>query len=177
MMEKRLLAFPDKCTGCHRCVYACSAEKEQQFRPSAARLGLHNFPVYGFSVPLVCFQCPKPECLEACPQGAITKNGVGVVVVDRHTCDGCGECAAACSYGMIALDEKGLAYKCDCCGGRPACVEECEPQALVFAAPDKEARKERGVQMKLRVTGDTPLAKQRSRAHSLLKAARSPLLG
>ena len=77
-MEKHLLAIPNRCTGCNRCTYVCAAVKEGMFTPSRARLKINNFPLEGYSVPSICFQCPKPDCLEACPEEAIYKNERGV---------------------------------------------------------------------------------------------------
>ena len=69
-MEKHLMAIPNRCTGCNRCVYACSAVKEGMFMPSKARIHVSNMAHEGYSVPSVCFQCPKASCMEACPTGA-----------------------------------------------------------------------------------------------------------
>lgn len=172
-MEKQLIALPDLCTGCNRCRYACSAEKTGVFQPSLARLDVPNFPARGFSAPMVCLQCNKPECLEACPEGAIVKNDAGVVIVLQDKCSGCGDCVQACSYGMIDLDKHGLAFKCDACGGDPACVKECEPGAIVFAEPDKEQIKIRGRQMKARTQDGTPAQRRHFRAERLLAEARA----
>ena len=149
-MGKTLYVIADLCTGCNRCVYVCSAVKEGQFRPSKSRIHINNFSLNGYSVPSVCFQCPRPECLEACPQQAIFKDENGVVMVDQQKCDGCGQCVDACPYGMIETDDNGKAFKCDYCGGDPACVKECFPGALVFREEDKSLRKLRGLQMKQR---------------------------
>ena len=149
-MEKHLLAIPNRCTGCNRCTYACSAVKEGMFMPSKARIKINNFPLEGYSVPSICFQCPRPDCLDACRAGAIFKNERGVVVVDAAKCDGCSDCVAACPYGMIEQYASGKAFKCDLCGGTPACVDECQYGALVFREPDKISRKLRGHQMKQR---------------------------
>jgi Fe-S-cluster-containing dehydrogenase component len=149
-MEKHLLVFPNRCTGCNRCVYACSAVKEGMFMPAKARLRINNFAQEGYSVPSVCFHCPKPDCLEACKEGAIFKNERGVVVIDAGRCTGCGDCVAGCPYGMIEQYGSGTAYKCDLCGGNPACVAECHFGALVFKEPDAVLRRLRGQQMKQR---------------------------
>ncbi|UCF90655.1 MAG: 4Fe-4S dicluster domain-containing protein [Desulfobacterales bacterium] len=159
-MEKHLLAIPNRCTGCNRCVYACAAVKEGMFMPSKARLKINNIPHQGYSVPSVCFHCPKPDCLEACPEEAIFRNERGVVVVDARKCDGCGDCVSACPYGMIEQYGSGKAFKCDLCGGNPACVAECHFGALVFKEPDKTARKLRGTQMKQRITEGSPAQKR-----------------
>jgi carbon-monoxide dehydrogenase iron sulfur subunit len=170
-MEKHLLAIPNRCTGCNRCTYACSAVKEGLFMPARARLKINNFPLHGYSVPSICFQCPKPDCLDACPEDAIFKNERGIVVVDNRKCDGCGDCVTACPYGMIEQSESGQAYKCDLCGGTPACVSECEFGALVFMEPDSISRKLRGTQMKQRITEGSPAQKRHQLAENIRKEA------
>jgi Fe-S-cluster-containing hydrogenase component 2 len=170
--EKILLAVPEKCTACNRCLYACSAAKEGSFRPSRARLHINNFGIRGFSAPSVCFQCPKPECLEACPEEAISKNAAGVVLVDAAKCDGCGACVPACPYGMIEQYPGGQAYKCDHCGGDPACVKECSFEALLYVEADGEALRRRGAQMKQRQADGSPEAKRHALGLGLLAEAR-----
>jgi len=167
-MEKILYAIPDLCTGCNRCVYICSAVKEGAFYPSKARIHNNNFSFNGYSVPSVCFQCPKPDCLKACPREAIYKNEKDIVLVDREKCDGCGDCVTACPYGMIEQDDQGLAYKCDYCDGDPACVKECYPEAIVYRAEDKAMRKLRGLQMKQRMEAATAGEKRRQLGRNLL---------
>ena len=170
-MEKHLLAIPNRCTGCNRCVYVCSAVKEGMFMPSKARIRINNFPLQGYSVPSVCFQCPKPDCLEACPEEAIYKNERGVVVVNAAKCDGCGDCVTACPYGMIEQYSSGKAFKCDLCGGSPACVIECNFGALLFKEPDKISRKLRGTQMKQRIEEGSPDKKRHQLASNILRDA------
>jgi len=170
-MEKHLLAIPNRCTGCNRCVYACAAVKEGMFMPSKARIKISNFPLEGYSVPNVCFQCPKPDCLEACPHEAIFKNERGVVVVDARKCDGCGDCVDACPYGMIEQYSSGKAFKCDLCAGNPACVAECQYGALLFKETDKISLKQRGLQMKQRIQEGTPEEKRRRLAQNILEQA------
>lgn len=170
-MEKHLLAIPNRCTGCNRCTYACSAAKEGLFMPSKARMKISNFPLLGYSVQNICFQCPKPDCMEACPEEAIFKNDRGVVVVDVSICDGCGDCVDACPYGMIEQYGSGKAFKCDLCGGTPACVNECQYGALLFKEPDKVSRKLRSNQMKQRISAGTAQEKRRRLAQNVLNAA------
>jgi Fe-S-cluster-containing dehydrogenase component len=159
-MKKQLLAIPNRCTGCMRCVYVCSAVKEGTFMPSKARIHVNNFPHQGYSVPNVCFHCPSPDCLKACPEEAIYKNDRGVVLVDQTKCDACGDCVAACPYGMIAQHSSGKAYKCDLCGGSPACVTECHFGALVYKEPDQLALQCRKDQMKRRIDDPDPETKR-----------------
>ena len=130
-MAKRLYILPELCTGCNRCVYVCSAVKENVFIPSKARIRVIGYSLKGRSVPVVCYQCDVPKCVEVCPVEALGKNSEGIVVVDSEKCVGCGECVSACPYGMIDVVGE-IAVKCDLCGGDPTCVKECYPGALVY---------------------------------------------
>jgi anaerobic carbon-monoxide dehydrogenase iron sulfur subunit len=154
-MEKYLLAFPELCTGCLRCAYACSATHEGVFRPSMSRIHIQNFPEHGAGVPNICFQCPNAECMKACPEQAIYRNDLDVVLIDKEKCTGCLDCVTACPYGMIDINEDKVAYKCDLCDGDPACVKECYSKAIVFEPADKDSLKIRALQMKEQIpTGD-----------------------
>ena len=139
--------------------------------PSKARIKINNFPLQGYSVQNICFQCPKPDCMEACPEEAIFINDRGVVVVDVSKCDGCGDCVDACAYGMIEQYGSGKAFKCDLCGGTPACVDECKYGALLFKEPDKISRKLRNNQMKQRISAGTAAEKRHRLAQNVLNAA------
>ena len=170
-MEKHLLAIPNRCTGCNRCAYACSAVKEGMFMPSKARIGISNFPHQGYSVPNICFQCRHPDCLRACKAEAIFRNERGIVVIDAGACTGCGDCIAACPYGMVGKYASGKAFKCDLCGGTPVCAAECHCGALIFREPDKISRKLRGIQMKQRIEKGTASEKRLLLAKRILKDA------
>jgi len=172
MIEKVLYATPALCTGCNRCVYVCSAVKEKKFIPSKSRIHINNFPEKGYSVPSICFQCSKPDCLAACPERAIYKNESERVLVDSEKCNGCGDCMDACPYGVIEVKNGGVAIKCDGCNGDPACVKECYPGALVYQAPEKEMRKARGLQMKQRTELGLPHKKRYQLGVNILAAER-----
>ncbi|MCS7131978.1 MAG: hypothetical protein NZ934_04555, partial [Hadesarchaea archaeon] len=50
----------------------------------------------------------------------------------------------ACPFGAIALHpSKGVAIKCDLCGGDPACVKQCMPGALKLIEPGRIAAEKR----------------------------------
>jgi Fe-S-cluster-containing hydrogenase component 2 len=171
-MKKELFANPDLCTGCNRCTYICSAVKEGNFVPAKARIRINNFPLHGYSVPSLCFQCPKADCLEACPTAALYRNDAGAVVVEPAKCNGCGACVGACSYGVIELDAQGLAFKCDTCDGDPYCVRVCQPGALTFEAANADLLRLKGAQMKTRSKKGSPSDKRRAMAKKLLQVAR-----
>ncbi len=171
-MNKHLFANPDLCTGCGRCTYVCSAVKEGAFIPSLSRIRISNFPLQGYSVPNICFQCPKADCLAACPEQALVRNEAGVVLVVEEKCTGCRACIEACPYGAIELNRNGVAYKCDTCGGDPACVRECHPGALLFEATNGDLVRLRAAQLANRTTQGSPQGRRRQLAQRLMKAAR-----
>jgi len=171
-MGKMLFAVPDRCTGCNRCEYACSARKEGVFIPSLSRIHINHFPLEGYSVPSICFQCPHPDCLEACPQGAIHMGDSGVVRIDDEKCDTCGDCIQACPYGMLTQGAGGVPIKCDTCDGDPACVRECEPGALIFQETEKASITSRSLQMKQRTESASPEQKRHNLGQFLMSEAR-----
>ncbi len=80
---------------------------------------------------MVCLQCEKPLCQEACPNGAIMENEHGILFVEKDICIGCLNCVTACIYGGIGMDPvTRKAVKCDLCRGDPACVKACQYGAI-----------------------------------------------
>jgi molybdopterin-containing oxidoreductase family iron-sulfur binding subunit len=94
------------------------------------------------TLPLMCQHCAEPPCVDVCPTGASMKRADGIVLVDKHTCIGCGYCVLACPYGArsfvheavtgqrsYAPRGKGTVESCTLCvhrvdaGRQPACVE------------------------------------------------------
>jgi Fe-S-cluster-containing dehydrogenase component/CRP-like cAMP-binding protein len=104
-------------------------------------------------VPAACHHCHQPECLLGCPTSAIKQLPEGRVEINAQACIGCGDCAARCPYGAIALvpreaERAGerLAIKCDLCVGTDlnanehtphlyGCVENCPTGALQRVKP------------------------------------------
>lgn len=54
-------------------------------------------------VPQVCMHCADPECMTGCPTGAIFRDPLGHVEIDRVTCIGCFDCATQCPYDAISM--------------------------------------------------------------------------
>ena len=103
-----------------------------------------------------CNHCDRPPCVRVCPTHATWKREDGIVMMDWHRCIGCRYCMAACPYGSRSFNwvdprpyirnltaefptrTKGVVEKCTFCAERlargmaPACVESCEPKALVY---------------------------------------------
>ncbi len=86
-----------------------------------------------FYLPLVCMNCEKPACLEACPRDSIYRREEdGVILIDEERCHGYRFCAEACPYKRIYFNEQQvIAQKCISCyprleaGVAPACVRQC----------------------------------------------------
>lgn len=85
-----------------------------------------------------CLHCPKPQCVESCPSGALVRREKdGIVFVRESDCIGCGVCQEACPHHFLWTDPRnGKTVKCDFCyerldeGFQPACVTVCPTQAL-----------------------------------------------
>jgi len=124
-----------RCSGCRDCEMVCALVHEGHVVPSRARLVVRHDPFTDdHPAVLVCPQCRRPECLLACPIGAIlVDERTGARVVDEQACDGCGLCVEACSFGMIWVDRSTrTARTCDLCGGEPQCVSHCPQEALTY---------------------------------------------
>jgi Fe-S-cluster-containing hydrogenase component 2 len=100
----------------------------------------------GFSNPVVCQQCKKPPCIEACPVGALGKTDIGTILVKEEKCNGCRLCVEGCIIGAINFDEgRGLPLICDLCGGKSVCVEWCPSGALTLNSSKRsKGKKELG---------------------------------
>ena len=82
-----------------------------------------------------------PPCVTVCPTGAAHHDPeTGIVTMDPDRCVGCKYCIVACPYNARFINaETKVADNCDFClhtrfaeGGKPACVESCKYDALVF---------------------------------------------
>jgi protein NrfC len=139
-----------KCQGCLTCMLACSLAHEGRENLSLARLQVTQDPFGRFPGDLTlepCRQCLDPECLKACPTGALhvdTNNG-NIRTVDKEKCIGCKSCVEACPFDTgraIWNHEDERAMKCDLCadtpywnekggpGGKQLCVEVCPVNAI-----------------------------------------------
>ena len=127
----------DKCTGCRLCELVCSLKHTGEFNPARARIHVLGYNEV-FALPVMCFQCTRPYCMEVCPSGAITKGeAAGITRISNKECTGCKMCTFACPFGNIALSsEEKVAVKCELCDGEPECVDICPTGALKFSEAD-----------------------------------------
>ncbi len=154
MKTYELIIDHESCWGCRTCEVACKQENRD---PDGVRLIkvleegpriIHGRPDFTFRVNL-CRHCDEPACVDVCPEEAIFKRDVGIVVLDDEKCSGCGLCMDECPYDAIELDsDRGVARKCNLCFHRvdngliPACADNvCLGHCIYFGDPD-EIKKE-----------------------------------
>src|SRR5438132_10187315 len=86
----------------------------------------------------VCKHCVQAGCLEVCPTGAITRTEFDTVYIQQDVCNGCRYCVAGCPFGVISMNEQGVAGKCTFCYDRlqagltPACAQACPTASIQF---------------------------------------------
>jgi anaerobic carbon-monoxide dehydrogenase iron sulfur subunit len=128
----KLRVSEKKCTGCQLCQLACSAVKEGNYSLREARIHI-SFPFKEKGPKIVvCRQCKKCKCMEACQYGAFKKDErTGAVYVDSRECQACYACLDACPFGAVTLHAKsGLPAVCDLCGGDFPCAQVCGSGAI-----------------------------------------------
>jgi len=123
---------PGKCTGCGRCESACASGGNKPGTPRAPRVHVMRGAVPGTNFAILCQHCLDPQCMKACPNGAISKDADGVVRMNKTLCVNCGMCIAACPEAAPLRDMDGEVVKCDLCGGDPACMKACPTGALSY---------------------------------------------
>ncbi len=90
-----------------------------------------------------CMHCTDAACVNVCPTGALSHNGLGFVQYDRSICSGCGYCSQYCPFEVPKLQTNkvsgdSIMDKCTFCidrvtNGQPtACAEACPTGAIQF---------------------------------------------
>lgn len=112
--------------------------RTKEFVPRIRVEGDDNSPVH-FAVN--CRHCTGAICVQSCIAGALTRDGDGMVCIDKNKCVGCYTCVLVCPFGAImpAPDGK-TAQKCMLCTdnsfGEPNCVKHCPNKAIVCEERD-----------------------------------------
>jgi formate dehydrogenase iron-sulfur subunit len=88
-----------------------------------------------------CMHCWQPACTSACLTNAMYKTETGPVIWRSRKCMGCRFCMVSCPYDIPKFEYHSTnprIQKCDMCwerlqaGKKPACVEACPTDALMF---------------------------------------------
>jgi NADPH-dependent glutamate synthase beta subunit-like oxidoreductase len=80
-----LMINQDDCNGCHSCEVACKQEHGLGVGPRVIRV-IEKAPLF---VPLFCHHCENAPCAMSCPEDAITKDPLEVVLHNPEKCNGC----------------------------------------------------------------------------------------
>ena len=145
-----------RCIGCNACTVVCKQWHDivpgpvKPMRVYQWETGV--YPNVGLHLlPVMCYHCETPTCMEACENKAIYKEEkYGAVLLDVDKCQGSRKCWEACPYGAPQfkgdeLDTKMI--KCDMCidrleeGLKPICVLSCGMRALEFGPLDEIIKK------------------------------------
>ena len=134
MSEKiRIRINPQACNGCLSCSTNCSMVNELYVSLSSARLQVELNPFGGRNKIVLCRQCGKAPCIEACQPGAIQRETNGALTIDYELCDNCRSCIDACPFGAVFWNPiAGRVIKCELCDGEPQCVLACPTGALTI---------------------------------------------
>jgi len=128
-VKKKLFVDKKICTGCRYCEAVCSLmhSSDQTVNPKRARIIIEQDIPNGIFTPVVCKQCKKAPCVDACEFDALTVDPqLGIPTVNNQECTACMACIEACPFGAMTLDiEEEVAVKCDLCGGDPKCAQVC----------------------------------------------------
>jgi DMSO reductase iron-sulfur subunit len=145
----------ERCVQCHACELACNSANEIEQGLSWRKVidqWCGRYPdITNRTLSFGCAHCGNPLCMQACPEGAISKRAEdGIVVVDPEKCTGCRTCSDACPFGVPRYGRNGTMQKCDLClermerGMEPACAQTCPGEALRFGAMDDLIRQSKG---------------------------------
>lgn len=139
---KRVYVNEKWCLGCHLCEYNCAFANSGCDSMVKALKNKKIFPrirVQGddkITYTVSCRHCTDPICVKSCISGALSRDGDGMVSIDKSKCIGCLTCVLVCPYGAISQDETGAVQKCELClrnsSGEPACVKGCPNRAIVY---------------------------------------------
>src|SRR5512141_2278533 len=119
------------CSGCLSCTTTCSMANEAFVSLAAARVRIELHPFAPNNKIIICRQCTKAPCKEACSENAISIREDAVWVIDYERCNGCLMCSDACPFDAIFWDPLAAqVIKCEMCAGDPHCIPACPTGAL-----------------------------------------------
>ncbi|MEE9450439.1 MAG: 4Fe-4S dicluster domain-containing protein [Ignavibacteriaceae bacterium] len=152
-----VLVDTTRCIGCRSCEITC-AEEHDLFVPDVQKDSafdqVRNTSVKQWSVvnrfetdkgevfvKRQCMHCWQPACTSACLTNAMYKTKDGPVIWREDKCMGCRFCMVSCPFDIPKFEYhewNPKIQKCNMCyerltkGKKPACVEACPTDALMF---------------------------------------------
>lgn len=142
MKSYAILLDTTLCTGCNTCLYKCIQEN---MRHDEASRGLFRTIAFIRDTGIYhqrCMHCVTPDCVDVCPEGALTKTDYGPVLYNADLCIGCQTCIDACPFSAPLFDQvTEKIVRCSMCAHRisegqpPACVEACPTEAWYLMNP------------------------------------------
>ncbi len=150
-----VLVDTTRCIGCRMCEFACAEanglpEPDAATEPSPDRdtstsqwtvVKGYTVGERTITVKRQCMHCLQPACAAGCLTRAMRKTPDGPVTWDGGKCMGCRFCMVSCPFDAPRFEYDSAnprIEKCQLCsarvarGQRPACVEACPAQALLF---------------------------------------------
>lgn len=152
-----VLVDTTRCVGCRTCEVACAEAHglpapdlddesvfERERQPTETQWTVVNYyktEAGQFSAKKQCMHCNQPACAAACLVKAMLKTEEGPVIWREDRCMGCRFCMLSCPFDVPKFEYNSAVpkiQKCSMCwerlkeGQRPACVENCPAEALLF---------------------------------------------
>jgi len=152
-----VLVDTTRCIGCRACEVACSEEhgnhvpdiENDEALTAERQPSINQWTVVNryetdageVFVKKQCMHCWQPACAAACLTNAMYKTKQGPVIWRPDKCMGCRYCMVSCPFNVpkFEYDEwNPKIHKCTMCaerladGKKPACVEACPTDALMF---------------------------------------------
>jgi Fe-S-cluster-containing dehydrogenase component len=143
-----------RCLGCRSCEFACAAAnglpepdaddpigERKQTPTQLCVVNRYETDIGEVYVKKQCMHCAQPACASACLTKAMLKTERGPVVWREEKCMGCRFCMISCPFDGPKFEYDSpnpKIQKCTLCwerlqkGEKPACVEECPGEALLF---------------------------------------------
>ena len=152
-----VLVDTTRCIGCRSCEIACGKQNDtlvpdvlnDNALESERTTGDNQYMVVNryqtekgpVFVKKQCMHCHQPACAAACPTEAMKKHLNGPVTWDGDKCIGCRFCMISCPFDIPKFEYNEWnprLRKCTLCferleeGKKPACVEACPTDTLMF---------------------------------------------